>query len=116
MSSFLQGLVANRQDVIRLLAAVFALGVLYARMPTTGDIQRVNDNLAKILAEQRKQIDRHELDIAARLTRAEVREMLSGADNPWTIASATVMPAVHRYLDFEIAGMCSTRRVQGGGK
>lgn len=79
---------------IKLVGLVFAAGVIWARIPSSGDLDRINANLVKILTEQRRTLDRHELDIAARLTRNDVREMLDGPENPWTRSAAVVLPAL----------------------
>ncbi len=97
MNSLLQSLIDHRAWFAKVVAACFVAGMLGARIPSSGDLDRITANLVKLLNEQRMQLERHEIEIAARLTRADVRDMVQGSDNPWTLAASLVMPTILRY-------------------
>lgn len=72
---------------------------MFQRIPSSGDIEKINSNLVKILNDQRQRIDQHDVALASRITRDDVSKMISGPDNPWMLQSSVVMTMVSRYPD-----------------
>jgi len=99
MNAFLQSVWDHRAILGKIVIAVFLGGMAFQRIPSSSDLNAINDNLVKLLTEQRRTLDRHELDIAARLTRGDVRAMIEGPENPWIRQSSVVMPVIARYAE-----------------
>lgn len=85
--------------VTKILAGIFVLGMIWAKVPSSDDLDKINTNLVRILTEQRERIDRHDVAIANRLTRDDVEKMIAGPSNPWILQSSIVMPVITRYIE-----------------
>lgn len=80
--------------VLKIVCGLVAAGMFLARIPSSQDLENINENLVTILTEQRERIDRHDVAIAARLTQEDVERMIQGPLNPWVSASGSVLPAL----------------------